>query len=311
VIFGAVVTAVLLDGVSSWVAKHTRIPRWLALGLFILFCLGAMVAVGWWMGDRINSQFGEISQRVSKGFQQVQSALQSHELTRPLMPQGKGEGGGGGAGAAPSELLSRIGGVFSTTLGALANVFILLVIALYLAATPDFYRRNMLRLVPLSHRARYGQVMNALGSSLRWWFVGRFSSMAVTGSLTALGLWIAGVPLALALGVIAGLLSFVPFLGPIAAAIPGILVAWVQSPRLAFYALIVYVVVELLESDLITPLIQRRAVSVPPALLITGQLLFGSLFGFWGVLWATPLIVVLMVVVQKLYIEGVLHESAA
>jgi predicted PurR-regulated permease PerM len=171
--------------------------------------------------------------------------------------------------------------------------------------------RNALRLVPPARRERYSEIARKLGSSLRWWFVGRFSSMAVTGLLTGLGLWIAQVPMALTLGLIAGVLSFVPFAGPIAASIPGILVAWVQGPTTALYALIVYVAVQLLESNLVTPLIERRAVSVPPALLVGGQLLFGSLYGFWGVLWATPLIVVVMVLVQHLYIEDVLHESAA
>jgi predicted PurR-regulated permease PerM len=306
IIFGAIVTSVLLDGVSSWICRKTPIPRWLALGLFILLALLFLGGIGWLMGDRISSQFSQISERVTKGVGQLQSQLQSNPWARQLMTGGEGSAGGFG-----SELWSRIGGVFSSTFGVLANVFILLVTALYLAATPEVYMRNALRLVPPARRERYSEIARKLGSSLRWWFVGRFSSMAVTGLLTGLGLWIAQVPMALTLGLIAGVLSFVPFAGPIAASIPGILVAWVQGPTTALYALIVYVAVQLLESNLVTPLIERRAVSVPPALLVGGQLLFGSLYGFWGVLWATPLIVVVMVLVQHLYIEDVLHESAA
>jgi predicted PurR-regulated permease PerM len=146
-----------------------------------------------------------------------------------------------------------------------------------------------------------------LGTTLQWWFVGRFASMAVTGVLTGIGLWIAGVPMALALGFIAGLLAFVPFVGPIVAAIPGLLVGWVQGPMTALYALIVYVVVQALEGNLITPVIQKKAVAVPPALLISGQLLLGSLFGAWGLLWATPLIVVTMVIVKMLYLDLTEH----
>jgi predicted PurR-regulated permease PerM len=101
----------------------------------------------------------------------------------------------------------------------------------------------------------------------------------------------------------------VPFAGPIIAAVPGILVAWGQDFTTALYAVGVYVLVELLESNLITPLIEHRVVSVAPALLVVGQLIFGTLFGLWGVVWATPLLVVILVLVRMLYLEDVLHEK--
>ena len=307
VIFGGAIFAVLLDGVSTLACQRARVPRWLALTVFILFILGSLGAIGWLMGDRISGQFNQMTQRVTQGYQEAQSYLQSNEWTRRLTPGGDGALMNG----IGSELWSRMGGVFSTTIGAVANVFILMVIAVYLGATPDLYLRNTLLLVPPARRDRYAEVFSALGSTLRWWFVGRFSSMAVTGALTGIGLWLAGIPMALSLGLIAGVLSFVPFVGPIVAAIPGILVAWVQSPTKAAWALGVYIVVQLLESNVITPVIQRRAVQVPPTLLIGGQLLLGSLFGFWGVLWATPLIVVVMVIVQHLYLKDVLHDESA
>ncbi len=306
VIFGAVVMAVLVDGVSNWLSRYTPLPRWLALTLFLLICLAGVGATFWLMGQGISEQIDEMRERVKQGREQLNQLQLRHDWARQLW---SGEGTGGGI--LSSEMWGRMGGVFTTAFGAVANGLILLVVAVYLAITPDVYFRNALRLAPPARRPRYAEVAEATGSALRWWFVGRFSSMAVIGVLTGLGLWIARVPMALALGLITGLLSFVPFAGPILAAVPGILVGWGQGPKTALYALLVYVVVQALEGNLITPLIQKRAVSVPPALLVSGQLVLGSLFGFWGVLWATPLIVTAIVVIQKLYIEDVLQDGGA
>jgi predicted PurR-regulated permease PerM len=304
VIFGASVIAVLLDGVSTAVSRHTPLPRWAALGLFVVLCIAGLAGTFWLMGDRISEHLNELTDRIRQTLERLTTTLQQTDWGRSFLQSDSADPGIlGGA------ILSRMGGVFSTTLGATANTFILAVIALYLAASPAFYLHNLLRLVPLPRRQRYLEVAGETASTLRWWFLGRFLSMAVVGSLTALGLWIAQVPMPFVLGLISGLLSFVPFAGPIIAAIPGILVAWGQDFTTALYALGVYLLVELLESNLITPLIEHRVVSVAPALLIVGQLIFGTLFGFWGVVWATPLLVVVLVLVRMLYLEDVLHEK--
>ena len=132
--------------------------------------------------------------------------------------------------------------------------------------------------------------------------------MVVVGGLTALGLWIVGAPLPLALGLIAGLLSFIPLLGPVFGAVPAILVALVESPTLALYVVVVFVVVQVLETYIVTPLIQQRAVSIPPALLLTAQVLLSVLFGVMGMLLATPIAVVAIVLVQMVYIQDVLGD---
>jgi predicted PurR-regulated permease PerM len=135
--------------------------------------------------------------------------------------------------------------------------------------------------------------------------------MAVVGFLTAVGLWVAGIPLAFVLGLIAALLSFVPYIGPIASVVPAALVALAESPTKVLYVFIIYGVVQLLESYLITPLIQERAVSIPPAVLISAQVIMGILAGAIGVLMATPLAVVLIVLVQMLYLADVLGDPVS
>jgi predicted PurR-regulated permease PerM len=148
-----------------------------------------------------------------------------------------------------------------------------------------------------------------LGRVLRWWLVGRFVSMAIVGAVTATGLWLIGIPSPLALGLIAALLEFVPYIGPIFAAAPALLVALVLGPTELAYVALLYGVVQVLESYFINPLVQERAVSILPAALITAQVIMGVLAGPTGVVLATPLAVSTIVLIQMLYIEDVLGDS--
>jgi len=129
------------------------------------------------------------------------------------------------------------------------------------------------------------------------------------GLLTWIGLSILGVPLALTLGLIAGLLSFIPNFGPIMSAVPAILLAFIDSPISALYVLILFIVVQLIESNLVTPLIERRTVELPPVLTIVAQLALTILFGAVGLILATPILAVVMVLVQTLYIQDVLGDK--
>jgi predicted PurR-regulated permease PerM len=307
VIFGGVVLAVFCDGVTAWIARRLHLGRGWALALFLIVSLAALALIAWLTGAKLVTQMDELGERLSDAAKRVHSVLEHYSWTRRFLSDAEESAG---SGLLNGEVLGQISGVFSSMIGVVVNSFILLVIAVYLAANPALYKDNFLQAIPRSRRQRADEVLSALAGALQWWFVGRFASMAVIGLLTGLGLWIVGVPMALALGFIAGLFSFVPFIGPIVSAAPGIVVGWVDAPSTALYALVVYVAVQILESNLITPLIDQKAVSIPPALLIASQLGMGILFGFWGVLWAAPLTVVTVVLIQTLYVQDVLKEDA-
>ena len=132
--------------------------------------------------------------------------------------------------------------------------------------------------------------------------------MAVVGLITTIGLWLLGIPLASTLGLITGLFEFAPFIGPILAAVPAVLIAFTQSPMDALYVIILYIAIQQIEGYLITPYVQKRAVDLPPALTIFAQLLMGVLFGLFGLLLATPLVAASMVIVRMAYIEDVLGD---
>ncbi len=153
------------------------------------------------------------------------------------------------------------------------------------------------------------EVLESVGETLRRWLVGRAILMVVNGVFTALGLWLLGIPLALTLGTIAGLLNFVPNIGPIIAGVPAVLIAWTLGPVPALYVLLLYIFLQSLDGYVLTPLIQQRTVALAPALTITAQLLFGALAGTMGLLLATPLTAATLVLIRKLYLEDVLDEE--
>jgi len=150
--------------------------------------------------------------------------------------------------------------------------------------------------------------LQAIGQTLRWWLLGRWVSMIVVGFLTAAGLWFIGVPLTLTFGLLTALLTFIPYLGPILSAIPPTLLAFTQYPQQALYVILLYVGIQSVESYLVTPLVQQRTVSLAPALTLTAQMVLGILLGGIGIILATPLFAVMVVLVRMLYIEDTLGE---
>lgn len=203
---------------------------------------------------------------------------------------------------------ARIAGVFSTTLGAFASFFAILVIGLYMAISSGLYAEGLIHLVPMAKRARAREVLQAVGQTLWWWLLGRGVSMIVVGLLTATGLTLLGVPLALTFGLLAAALTFVPYLGPLLSAVPPTLLALTQQPRQALYVVLLYLGIQGVESYLVTPLVQERTVSLPPAFILTAQLFMGVLLGGMGIVLAVPLFAVVLVLVKMLYIEDLLGE---
>jgi predicted PurR-regulated permease PerM len=162
-----------------------------------------------------------------------------------------------------------------------------------------------------SLRERGEEVIEAAGRTLRNWLAAQLMSMAVVGLLTSLGLWIAGMPLVFALGLIAGLLAFIPNIGPIIAIAPALLLAFPEGLSMLVIVLGIYLGVQALESYVVTPLIQQEKVSMPPALVIAVQLLFGVLFGILGLALATPIAAVGMTLIREVYVSDYLEREGA
>lgn len=305
--FAAVLIAVFLRGVADLLNERLNISEGLAVllvSLIMVLILAGSIAL---LAPSVAEQARNLREELPRSAQNVSDYLSQFGWGKAIIDH------------LPSvddviekintaSFLSSVGGFFSTTAGMVANFFITLLLAIYLAAEPRVYVRGFVTLFPKNKRTRVYEVLAQIGDTLRWWLIGKIGSMLVIGVLTWIGLSIIGVPLALTLGLIAGLLSFIPNFGPILSAIPAILLAFIASPITAVYVIALFIGVQLIESNLVTPWIERQTVELPPALTIASQLILGVLIGGLGLVLATPVLAVIMVLVQMLYVEDVLGD---
>jgi predicted PurR-regulated permease PerM len=198
----------------------------------------------------------------------------------------------------------------SSTVAVVAGILLIIFLAIYTAANPGLYRRGVMHLVPHRHRPRAGEVMDAMGTTLRRWLVTQLIAMVAIGAVSTVVLMLLDVPAAFALGVIAGLLEFIPTVGPIISAIPAIAMGFVVSPEKALWVLLAYIGIQAVESHLLTPLLMQEGMDLPPALTILAQALMALLFGFLGLMCAVPILAASMVAVKMLYVEGVVGDTA-
>lgn len=295
--FAGVVLATAIRSASVPLSKRTGMSDLVSVILVSTVGLAVLIGGGYLFGRQIVEQAQELYVAVDTAWTKFSQIVGSMPIGESLMKSVK-EGVDGDA-------VAKVAKGTITVFGAIADTVLVIFLALYFAADPRSYRRGLLRMVPPTARSQVTEALDNSGRALRKWLLGQLAAMAAVGILTGIGLWFIGVPLAIPLAVLAALLDFVPVIGPIVASIPGILIAFGQDPTVGVYAILVYLTVQFFEGNLIMPLAEKWAVSVPPALSLLGIVGFGLVFGLIGVLFAMPLLVVSMVLVQKLYTEPV------
>ena len=300
--FGGVLFAVFLRGLAGIVASWTHLRMRWALVVVIVSLIAPLVAAGILVGPTLAEQLGQLGDTVSRGVERVRHYLEQAPIGAQVVEMLTGGMQNGG------QLLGAVGTFFRGAADAVIALIVVLVAGVFFAANPRLYVEGVVALVPRNRQARAREVLEAVGGALWLWLVGQFVQMLAVGVLTAIGLLIVGVPLALALGLITGLLDFVPFIGPLVAAIPILLVALTADFQTLLYAGLVFIAVQQIENNLLTPIVQRWAVSLPPVLVLVATIAFALLFGLIGAIFATPLLVVVMVCVKMLYMEDVLGE---
>jgi predicted PurR-regulated permease PerM len=206
------------------------------------------------------------------------------------------------------QFLGKGLGLLSSTFGMLANVAIVLFFAVFLAAQPKIYVDGLVQLVAKPKRARVRAVLHEIGDVLRRWVVAQSLLALVIALLVGVGLFVIGAPFALPLALLAGIMEFVPYIGPLLAAVPAVLIGFAEGVQMAGWIALLYLAVQAVESYVLSPIVQHKAVYLAPALILFTQVLLGVVAGGLGVAVATPLAAAVMVAVNKLYVEDVLGE---
>lgn len=300
--FGAILVAVLLHALSEPLTKHLRAPRLVALTLAVAGLVAAIGGTVWLFGQQITLQISTLGELLPRAWEAVQAPLATSPIGAYVLDDLQRLRHADGLVVQTASRLVR------DSLSAAAATVIVLFSGLYLAFHPSTYVRGLLRLVPLGGRERAAEVLEACGDALNRWLLGALASMLLVGGSVGLGLWWAGVPSPLALGVLAGLAQFVPVVGPMAATVPALIVAAAQGPQTLAWTAAIYLGASQFEANVVTPLMLRQMVELPMGLTLFAVLAMGVLLGPLGALFATPLAVVAYVIVRRVYVEDVLGD---
>lgn len=310
-IFGAILIAVVLNQVASYAGKilpdslSDSLSRRVRITLIVTFLfLTACVSI-YAFAHSASEQVVRLADRVEDSIGSVVAAAKDQPLIQRYM----------GEDAKLSSLLpssaKSLGlarNFFATAFGGMTDVLILAFLAIYFCFSPDKYRSGAIRLAPTAWRERLSGLMSDSSQTLWRWMLGRLLAMAIVGILFGIGLAVIGIPMPIELGIFAGLVTFIPNIGGVAAVVPALLLASQQGSKSFLSVLVLYVAIQFVESYLITPIVQEHQVSLPPAMVVLTQILGGLIFGFWGIVFATPLVAVAMLWIKRLYVEDWLES---
>jgi predicted PurR-regulated permease PerM len=331
--FGVLLGIVLSAGVDR--LQRFRIPRAVAAVLIVLLGLGALTGLGLLVAPQIGGELKDLREQLPQAIERVERWVQQRtggvaEILQaaPKASQQPADTAGPGdqtQQGQPSKsvdlrqgLTQQLAGagrhffsVFSSTIAVLGGLIIMLFVAIFVASDPGLYHHGLMHLFPHHTRRKAGEVLSATATTLRRWLVMQMIGMVVIGVLTTVVLALLGVKAAIALGIIAGVLEFVPYAGPILSAIPAIAMALVDGPEKAVSVALAYTAIQQLEGMVLQPLLMKEGLELPPVITILGQALFSLVFGFLGLLLAVPLLATAMVPIKMLYVRDVVGDEVS
>jgi predicted PurR-regulated permease PerM len=304
-LFACALVSLILLTITNAIRRRTRLPFGVALGLTVLGLIALLGGAFAFFGATMQGEFAELSSRLPAAWANVQARMANSSVGTMILERAQGLAPSGQTVVnAATTALTAVG-------GAVSGLIIVLIGGLYLAAQPTLYAVGLLRLIPPRARGPAAETLDAISVSLKNWLKGQALGMLFVGVATGLGLWLVGVPAAWAIGLVAGLAEFVPYLGILVAGIPAVVLGFGQGTDTGLWTIGVLIAVQQLQGNLVMPLLQNRMVDLPPAVTIFGIIAAGILFGVAGVLLATPLTIVVLVLVRRLYLEEDKHEVLA
>ncbi len=302
-IFAAIVVAVIVRAMARQFIRF-GIGDSLAVGLAVIALFAIIGLIAWIFGGLVSAQFVALAENIPAAIDSTQRQFDAWGIDYDVRQASRD------ISAQLSGMTSRAGSFAMSAGGTIANVILVLAGAVFFAVHPALYRNSVLRLVPIEKEEVVRRACDDSSRALGLWLQAQILSSIVVVILTYVGLKLLGVPSAAALALIAGALDFIPFIGPVVAGIPAVLVAFSSSPTTALWTIGLYLIIQQIQGNILQPIIQKRSVDLSPAVLLFAVVAAGTLFGIVGVILSAPLTVVGFVLVQRLYIEQVLGKPA-
>lgn len=296
-LFACALVSLILLTITNAIRRRAPLPFAAALLLTVVGIVALLGSAIMFFGSTMQTEFAELGTRLPAAWERMQATIRTYPVGVALLERAQA--------LAPSgqTLVNAATTTLAAVGGALSGLIIVLVGGVYLAAQPSLYAVGLLRLFPTRVRASAAETLDAIATSLQNWLKGQALGMLFVGVGTGLGLYLVGVPAAWAIGLVAGLAEFVPYLGILVAGIPAIVLGFGQGPETGLWTIGVLILIQQLQGNVVMPLLQNKMVDLPPAITIFGIIAAGILFGVAGVLLATPLTIVVLVLVRRLYLD--------
>ncbi len=305
ILFAGIILAVFLTQLSHGLSSLTSLKYQHAFGIVVVTFLIVMFGGGYLMGNQIVEQIGKLSKELQSAGDYLLSRIDNNPQLKEMVESN------GRSSSMARQLFSTVQRTVSLTISALGGFFLFLFLGFYFAFQSQLYQGGIRLLFPDQIHDRYDEICDRLYQSLWKWMLGRLFSMVVITIGSIVGLYFLNIPVPITLGVLAGLLTFIPNFGPILAAIPPMLIGLQQGVDVSIYVAIYYTSLQFVESYLLTPFVAEHQVALPPVITLSCQLVFGTLAGVLGILLAEPLAVVTMILVQELYLVDTLGRDPA
>ncbi|SEB14730.1 AI-2E family transporter [Pedobacter hartonius] len=293
--------AVYFHGLGDLIERKTRLNRTASM---VISVAGSFILLGillWFMGTKIQNQIALLSDSLPGTIETAKARLNEHSIGKKILAYFSDNNS--------DKLFATAQKFFSTSFGVLGNVYVILLLAIFFTSNPSVYKDGIIKLVPRRNKAMAKNSIDRISLVLKGWLKGTMLSMLLITILIAIGLSVMGIPGALVLSMLTGMLKLIPNFGSTAAMIPGVLLALMVSTNTAVIVALIYIVSQTVVSNIVTPLIQKKMINLPPALTIISQVIMGTLSGVLGIILAVPLLAIIIILVDELYVKEIEQDT--
>jgi predicted PurR-regulated permease PerM len=287
--------AIYFHGLADLIQRKTRIKKKLSLLISIAGTIMILFGLTWVVGSKIQRQVTELSTTLPKTLNTAKAKIAETPVGQKLIKYTSGDNS--------QKLMDTATNLFSTSFGVLGDVYIIAFLCIFFTADPTPYKKGILFLFPVDKKKTGSVILTRINHSLKGWLKSILISMLLITILISISLTALGMPATITLGIITGLLEVIPNFGPIIAMIPGVLLAFTISTKMAIFVALIYIAAQTIVASIVTPLLQNKIINLPPALTLMSQLIMGALSGVMGIILAVPILSIIIILLDELYLK--------
>jgi predicted PurR-regulated permease PerM len=290
-----VLIAVYFHGLAGLIQRRTKLRKRTSLLISIISTTVILLFLIWVIGNKIERQVAELSNTLPQTVSSARTKMAQTTIGQKILEYTSGNNS--------QKLMDTATNFFNTSFGVLGDLYIIIFLSIFFTSDPTLYEKGVLFLFPPSQKNKGKIIISRISISLKGWLKSILISMVLITILIWLSLTFLNMPATMVLGIITGLLEIIPNFGPIIAMIPGVLLAFTISTKMAVLVALIYIAAQTIVASIVTPLLQKKIINMPPALTLIGQLIMGALSGVMGIILAVPLLSIVIILVDELYIK--------